>query len=184
VGLKASWNDHTTLQAAFFAHWIDDTIGLRPIGPDRFWDNLGDVTLYGFEATGAWRPCPWTCEGLELFGSTGITWTSDEDVVPETPIHGRLGARLSTCREGCGWRRWFVEGSVRGSADSELGDGTGGDPFVTADVLAGVGWTTGGRRNFWATIGATNLFDADYTEPFCRLPAAGVSVIASLSVEF
>ena len=86
-------------------------------------------------------------------------------------------------------RRWFVKASARGAADSGNrtdvgGVGAGGDAFVTADLLAGVGWSSGGRRMGTFTLGLTNLFDADYTEPYARLPAAGRSFVASFSIEF
>ena len=48
----------------------------------------------------------------------------------------------------------------------------------------GLGWSRGGRRDIWVRVGAVNLFDERYTEPFSRLPAYGRSFIASLSFEF
>ena len=115
----------------------------------------------------------------------GVTGTSDEDLVHDTPIHGRVGARYSSCvGPRCGVRRWFAEAAVRGASNSGHADHTGGDAFATAEILGGIGWSSGGRRAFWATVGVTNLFDADYTEPFARLPAAGRSLIASLSMDF
>ena len=115
----------------------------------------------------------------------GTTASSDEGIVHDTPFHGRAGARYSWCTgPRCGVRRWFVEGAVRGASKSAHADGTGGDAFATAEILSGVGWSSGGRRAFWATLGVTNLFDRDYTEPFARLPAAGRSLIASVSVDF
>jgi len=105
--------------------------------------------------------------------------------VRDSPLTGRVGARLSTCVGGpgtCGMRRWFVEAAVRGGTHS--GYRADDDAYATAEVLGGVGFSRGGRRAIWATLGATNLFDEDYTEPFSRLPAAGVGLIASLQFDF
>jgi outer membrane receptor protein involved in Fe transport len=189
AGFKSSWVDETaqlaTLQGAVFAHWVGEYIGRRDVPPDQVWDNLGDVWLYGAELTGAFRPCPCDCEGLEFFGSAATTLSSDESVVDEFPFHGRLGARFSrNCGPGCGLRRWFAEAAFRGAADSDHGDGTGGDAFVTADLLFGTGFQVGSRRTIQATAGVSNLFDESYTEPFARLPAAGLSFFAGLQLEF
>ena len=185
IGMKATWDSRATLQVAGFGHWLGDYIGRRPIGADEFWDNLGNVFLSGAEITGAYRPCPSRCEGLELFGSLGGTWSSDEDIVNDVPLAGRLGARLSTCvgcPGACGMRRWFVEAAVRGGTHD--GFNADGDGYATAEVLGGVGVSRGGRRAIWATLGVTNLFNAEYTEPFSRLPVAGIGVITSLVFDF
>jgi hypothetical protein len=166
-------------------HGFGDFIGRRDVGVDQVWDNIGDVVLYGVQGTGAWRLDPCRCEGLELFGSAGITMSSDEDVVEDVPVHGRLGVRYANCwGPRCGIRRWYVEGSLRGSADAAHDDGSGGDSFVTADVLGGVGISRGRRTAVWVNLGFTNVFDEDYTEPFAHLPAAGRSLVASVSVDF
>lgn len=183
IGMKWSRFNSTTLQLAAFGHWIGDYVGLTPVLNDAFWNNVGDVFLYGAEATGSWRPNPCRCEGLEFFGSAGVTWSDDTSIVRDVPLAGRAGARFSKgCGPVCGVRRWFVEAAARGA----LEDGflANGDAFVTAEVLAGMGLSRGTRRAAWANIGVTNLFDVEYTEPFARLPAAGVSLIASISFEF
>jgi hypothetical protein len=154
------------------------------VGVDQQWDNLGDVFLYGAEVTGAWRPDPCRCEGLELFGSAGITLSSDEDVVDDVPVHGRAGARYSNNYRGpCGVRRWFVEAAARGALDAEAHDDTGGDAFVTAEVFTGVGFAMGGRRAAFLTAGVTNLLDEDYTEVSARLPAQGRSLQVSVQLD-
>ena len=168
---------------AGFVHGIDDFIGRRAVGTDELWDALGDVLLVGVEATGSWRPNACCCEGLEFFGMLGSTWSDDEDLVVSVPFHGRVGARLSTnYGPGCGLRRWFVEASARGAAES--GFRADDDAFVTSELLAGASFGFGGRRVGTLTIGGVNLFDEAYTEPFARLPAYGRSLIASLSFDF
>jgi outer membrane receptor protein involved in Fe transport len=184
VGVKRTVDDRDTLQAALFVHWLGDFIGRVPVGTDEIWDNEGDVFTYGFELAGAHRFDPCACEGFEAFGSTGITLSDDQSIVHDLPWHARAGMRYSTCREPrCGVRRWFVEAAFRGEADweSSIDDG---DSYLTADVLGGVGWQFAGRRTLTGTLGVTNLFDAEYTEPLARLPAPGIAVIASLAVEF
>ncbi len=184
AGVKVAHGNRATLQVAGFGHWIGDYIGRETVGTDEQWGNLGDVLLYGAEATGAYRPDPCRCEGWELFGAAGVTLSNDEDLIRDLPYHGRGGARYSSCREAtCGVRRWFVEGTLRGASDATT-PLSGGDAYLTADLIGGVGWSRGGRRSGLATLGVTNLFDADYTEPLARLPSQGISVIASLSIEF
>ncbi len=140
--------------------------------------------LYGAEATGAWRPDPCGCEGMEFFGALGTTMSTDQGVVPDTPFHGRAGARYSQCvDEPCGLRRWYIEASLRGSEDSAH-QGVGGHDFVTADFLTGFGIARGGHRKIDFTFGVANLFDASYVEPFARLEAPGRSLFASLSFDF
>lgn len=183
VGFKYGSDNHSTAQLAGFVHGIDDFIGRRAVGTDELWDALGDVLLVGVEATGSWRPNACCCEGLEFFGMLGSTWSDDEDLVVSVPFHGRVGARLSTnYGPGCGLRRWFVEASARGAAES--GFRADDDAFVTSELLAGASFGFGGRRVGTLTIGGVNLFDEAYTEPFARLPAHGRSLIASLSFDF
>jgi outer membrane receptor protein involved in Fe transport len=185
VGVKQTYFNRFTFQAAVFGHFLGDYIGRRDVGPDQVWDNLDDVFLYGAETSASWRPDPCRCEGLELFGTAGITLSSDEDVIADVPVHGRVGARYSQCVSApCGIRRWFLEGAVRGAAESDAFDGTGGDAFVTSELFAGVGWASGGRRNAFLTVGVTNLLDEDYVELGSRLPAQGRSFQASLQFDF
>jgi outer membrane receptor protein involved in Fe transport len=184
-GLKYTSGNHWTLQASSFVHGISDFIGRAPLGTDDVWDNLGTVTMYGAEVTGAYRPRPCGCEGLEFFGMAGTTGTSDDKIVSDVPLHGRLGARFSNargCEGDCGLRRWFAEGSMRGGTAS----GFKGDdaPFVTTELLGGMGWSRGGRRDVWLRVGVMNLFDEKYVEPFSRLPAYGRSLVASLQIDF
>jgi outer membrane receptor protein involved in Fe transport len=183
LGLKYGRGNGVTGQVAGFVHGIRDFIGRRPVGGDEQWNALGDVLMAGVEAQGAWRPNPCCCEGLEIFGDLGSTWSDDTEIVPDVPVHGRLGARYSVnCGPGCGLRRKFVELSGRGAAESGF---TAEDrSFVTTELLAGIGWSFGGRRDATLTVGALNLFDADYVEPFSRLPAIGRSLIVSLSFDF
>ena len=182
-GLKYGWEDYVTAQVAVFAHGIQDYIGRRLVGTDEMWDNLGDVLTYGVEATGAWRPWPCCCEGLQLFGSAGVTWSDEQSIVEDVPVNGRLGARWSRCvGDGCGLRRYGVEVSARGATGSGFDGEDAG--FLTAEALASVGWSMGGRRAGWVRVGATNLFDADYVEPFSRLPVLGRSLVASISIDF
>jgi outer membrane receptor protein involved in Fe transport len=184
-GLKYSNDNHVTLGVASFVHGIYDFIGRRPLGPDEEWANVGDVLMYGAEVTGAWRPCPCRCEGLEFFGMAGTTATDDDGIVPDVPLHGRAGARYSNaigCEGSCGIRRWFLEGSARGALGSGL-DGDGPN-FVTTELLGGLGVSRGGRRDVWLRVGALNLFDEKYVEPFSRLPAVGRSLVASIQIDF
>jgi len=183
LGFKYGSDNHSTAQVAGFVHGVQDFIGRRAIGPDELWDHLGDVILAGVEATGTWRPDGCRCEGLEFFGMLGSTWSDDEAIVTSVPFHGRAGARLSTTYgPGCGLRRWFVEASARGAVES--GFRADDDAFVTTEVLAGASFGFGGRRVGTLTVGAINLLDEAYTEPFARLPAQGRSLIASLSFDF
>jgi outer membrane receptor protein involved in Fe transport len=184
AGVKVAHGNRSTIQAAGFVHWLGDYVGRRDVGVDQVWDNLGDAFLYGAEVTGAWRPDPCRCEGFELFGSVGITLSSDEDVVDDVPFHGRAGARYSNCYLGpCGVRRWFVEAAARGALDSDSQDGTGGDAFVTAEVFTGLGFALGARRAAFLTAGVTNLLDEDYTEVRARLPAQGRSLQVSVQLD-
>jgi outer membrane receptor protein involved in Fe transport len=183
AGFKSSEFNRATLSAAVFAHGIDDFVGRRAVGTDEVWDNLGDVVLYGAEVAGSRRPNPCCCEGLEFFGTAGITFSSDEDIVPDVPIHGRAGVRWSNAYgPGCGLRRWFVEGAVRASDDSSH-KVYGGDAFWTTEVLVGVGWAKDPRRNLRVQVGVTNLFDESYVEPTARLESPGRSLIASFSID-
>lgn len=185
VGFKYGSDNHSTAQLAVFAHGIHDFIGRRAVGVDEQWAHLGDVLLVGVEATGAWRPNACCCEGLEFFGMLGSTWSDDEAIVPSVPVHGRVGARYSVNRgpgDGCGLRRWFAEAAVRGAEKS--GVAVEDDAFLTTELLAGASFGFGGRRTGTVTLGALNLFDEAYTEPFARLPAHGRSVVASVSFDF
>jgi outer membrane receptor protein involved in Fe transport len=183
VGVKTAFWNHTTFQTALFAHHIKDFIGRETVGVDQIWDNIGDVTLYGVEVQGSWRPNPCLCEGLEVFGNGAFTATTDEDVAPDVPFHGRAGARLSRgCGPVCGIRRWFVEGAARGGSGS--GRDGDDDAFVTAEFLGGIGWGSGNKVAWWLNGGVTNLFDADYVEPFSRLPTMGRSFFLSFEATF
>lgn len=185
IGVKASRFNLWSFQAAVYAHWIGDYIGRQDIGTDQVWSNVGDVVLYGSEVAGSYRPNPCTCEGLELFGTAGVTFSDDHAVVRPMPLHGRAGARLSNCYEPkCGVRRWFVEAAARGGLDQGFSPDDSGDSFVTAEILGGVGWSFGNRRALWATLGVMNLLDESYTEPLARLPALGRSVLFSVSFDF
>ncbi len=186
AGLKASVGDCGSFQVAGFGHYVHDFIGEREIapilGPTAELDNVGDVTLYGLELTGAWRP--WrTLEGAELYGSFGTTRSTDTSVVANVPLLWRLGTRYSVPQpRGYRVRRWFADAAVYGASNAEHGY-TGGDSYVTGEVLLGTGLDFGDYHDAFLNFGVTNLFDASYVPPASRLPAPGLSFFASLAVD-
>ena len=187
VGIRGTRWNNWTWSGDVFAHYLSDYIGRRHIGADDVWSNFDNVFLYGLETTGSFRPAPCACEGLEFFGTAGLTLSSDHGIIDPMPLAGRLGTRWSNCAGcpgECGLRRWFVEGAVRGALDQGQNPSDTGNGFATVELLGGVGWSMGGRRAVQATAGITNLFDERYTEPFSRLPAAGRSLFVSFQADF
>ncbi len=188
IGFRGTRYDYWTSSADVFVHHIGDYIGRKSVGNDDVWANVGDVLLYGAEASGSFRPAPCACEGLEFFGTAGVTFSDDHGVVDPMPLAGRGGARLSNCLgvpESCGFRRWFVEAAARGGLDQGFHPDDSGDSYVTAELLMGVGLGRGDRRRaVQATAGVSNLFDASYTEVYSRLPAMGRSLFVSISFDF
>jgi hypothetical protein len=187
VGVKASWRNRASIQAAVFGHYTDEYIAPQPLVPlalnQAMLENLGDAVLYGGEITGALRPIT-TIEGLEIFGSAGITLSTDEDLIESMPVTWRTGARYSVPQpKGYRVRRWFGELALLGASDSTDGP-RGGDAFVTGEALVGTGIHLGGWKAGWINVGVTNLFDADYTPPGSLIPAAGIGVIANISLKW
>ncbi|MDJ0973863.1 MAG: TonB-dependent receptor [Planctomycetota bacterium] len=184
VGVKSSYRNRLSFQAAAFGHYIDDTITGIDLGAGfEQLRNGGDVLLYGLEATGAWRPFP-TYEGLEAFASVGFTLSSDEDLVPDHPFQWRTGARYSVpAPKGYRVRRWFAEAALYGASESREGI-TGGGSYVSADLLFGGYLDLGCWDVVKANLGITNLFDQDYTLAGSALAAPGLSLIAGFSVDF
>ena len=185
IGTKWEMKDRWTLQAAAFGHYTDDYIGpfdLTP-GTDQELRNLGSALLVGGEIEAAWRPLT-TIEGLELFGSSGITQSDDEGIVPHVPFQWRAGSRYSVPQpQGYRVRRWFGELALRGAANSEYGP-RGGSSYVTADALFGVGADRRCGSGWWANVGVANLFDSDYVPATSLLEAPGISFLASFGIDF
>ncbi len=186
VGLKSSLRDRASLQATAFGHYVDKFIGqveAPPLaGPTAILDNLGDVILYGGELTAAWRP--WnTLEGAELYGTAGITRSTDTVVVANVPFLWRTGVRYSVPQpRGYRVRRWFADAALYGATNSR--DGVrGGASFVTGEVILGTGLDFGDYHSAWLNLGVRNLFDTEYTPPASRLSAPGLSFFANLQVD-
>lgn len=186
VGLKASWANRASVQAAVFTHYIDDTITeLELAGPPAASElvNGGEVWLYGVEVQGAWRPI-WTIEGLELFAGVGTTRSSATDLVDHVPFHWRAGSRYSVpAPKGYRVRRWYAELAAHGADDWRDGP-RAGDGYVTADLILGLGLDLGCGRQASFNAGITNLLDEDYAAPRSALPAAGLSFFAGFEVDF
>lgn len=187
AGIRGTVFNKYTWSADVFGHYLVDFIGRRPIGADDVWSNEGDVFLYGAESVASFRPDPCKCEGLEFFGSAGVTFSDRHALVDPMPLSGRLGTRWSNCvgcPDSCGFRRWFVEGALRGGLDQGFHPTDSDNAYLTADLLGGVGFSQGGRRAVQVTGGVTNLFDTWYREPFARLPATGRSLFLSVQWDF
>lgn len=184
LGVKTSYRNRRSFQAAAFAHYIDDTIDGVDLGAGfEQLRNRGDVLLYGAEVTGAWRPFP-TYEGLEAYASLGFTLSSDEDLVPDHPFQWRAGARYSVpAPKGYRVRRWFADAALYGASESREGI-TGGGSYVTADLLFGGYLDFGCWDVVRVNLGIVNCFDRDYTQAGSALAAPGLSLIAGLSVDF
>ncbi|MEZ6006996.1 MAG: TonB-dependent receptor [Planctomycetota bacterium] len=186
VGLKASWANRASVQAAVFTHYIDDTITeLELAGPPAASElvNGGEVWLYGVEVQGAWRPI-WTIEGLELFAGVGTTRSSATELVDHVPFHWRAGTRYSVpAPKGYRVRRWYAELAAHGADDWRDGPRSG-DGYVTADLILGLGLDLGCGRQASLNMGITNLLDEDYVAPRSALPAAGRSFFAGFEVDF
>ena len=186
VGLKASWANRASVQAAVFTHYIDDTITeLELAGPPAASElvNGGEVWLYGVEVQGAWRPI-WTIEGLELFAGVGTTRSSATELVDHVPFHWRAGTRYSVpAPKGYRVRRWYAELAAHGADDWRDGPRSG-DGYVTADLILGLGLDLGCGRQASLNAGITNLLDEDYVAPRSALPAAGRSFFAGFEVDF
>lgn len=185
LGMRASYRNRLSLQAAAFAHYIDDTIAPRDLGvfpAAAVLENRGDVWLYGGEALASWRP-EWTIEGLEVFGSLGITRSSDTELVGHVPIHYRSGVRYSVpAPKGYRFRRWFAEVAGHGAASWRDGPRSD-DAYFTADVLLGLNVDLACGRNASVHMGLTNLLDESYTPPQSTLPAAGLSFFAGFQID-
>ena len=184
AGLKSSYRDRFSLQAAIFGHFTAETIAPVTLagGASQSLENRGDVLTYGAEVTAAWRP--WhTKEGLELFSSLGTTQSDDTDLVADVPIHYRAGGRYSVPAPR-GWviRRWFAEVAGYGAAESRDGP-RGGDAYTTADILFGMGLHLAPGRTGAINVGVTNLLDEAYTPPGAALPARGLSFFAGLELD-
>jgi outer membrane receptor protein involved in Fe transport len=187
VGVKSAFKDRASLQAAVFGHYTDDYIAARPVfgalPGEMQLVNRGDAFLFGFEASGAWRPCT-TIEGWELYATLGTTRTTDEDLIADFPLLYRAGTRYSVpAPRGYRVRRWFADLSLHGATDSTDGP-RGGDAYLTGDVLFGTSLDFGCYRAGHVTLGLTNLLDDQYTPPGAILPAAGLSIVASLAIEW
>lgn len=186
AGVKASFDNRASVQAAAFAHYIGDTITTLDLaGPPAAAElvNGGDVWLYGGELQGAWRPI-WTLEGLELFGGVGLVRSTDVDLIDHVPFHYRAGARYSVpAPRGYRVRRWYAELAAHGAQDWVDGPRSG-DSYLTADLILGIGLDLGCGRQAAFNCGLTNLLDEDYTAPRAALPAAGRSLFAGVSVDF
>ncbi len=104
--------------------------------------------------------------------------------MPNVPLLYRTGVRYSVpSPRGWRMRRWFAEAAAWGASNSR--DGVrGDDAFVTVDALLGCGIDLGCFRRIDASLGVTNILDADYTPPGAVLPAPGVSLLASFGVKF
>lgn len=187
VGVKSSFKDRLSFEADVFGHYIDDFIGpvdtVGAVGDEKVLENLGDVCLFGAELTGAWRPCT-TIEGWELFGTLGITRSTDTGLVANVPLLWRTGARYSVpAPRGYRIRRWFAEAAFHGATDSTDGR-RGGGAYTTADLLLGTGVDFGDFRGATLGVGVTNVFDVDYTPPASVLPAPGASLFVNLGLTF
>lgn len=184
VGFKQSFSNRRSLQVAAFGHYIDETIAARDlVGGFQQLMNEGDVLLYGAEVTGAWRPFP-TYEGLELFGSAGITMSSDSGLIPDMPFQWQTGVRYSVpTPKGYRVRRWFAEAALRGALEGREGI-TGGGMYATADLLLGGYIDMAGWDVIKVNLGVTNLFDRDYTVFGSALESPGRSLILGVSVDF
>ena len=179
VGLKAAFKNRWSIQAAAFAHLIDDTIApvdLAGPPPSQLLMNQGEVWLYGGEVSSAWRPI-WTKEGLELFGSAGITRSSDTSLVSHVPLHYRGGVRYSVpAPRGYRVRRWRAEFAVHGAerwSDGPRSDGS----YLTADLVVGAGIDLGRGRQASVNAGITNLLDETYTPPPSHPAGRGAFVL-------
>jgi outer membrane receptor protein involved in Fe transport len=185
VGTKMAMKDRWSFQAALFGHYTDDFIGpvtLFP-GTDQQLMNEGDALLLGCELAGSWRPNT-TIEGWELLATLGTTQSTDEDVVASVPVKWRTAVRYSVPQpQGYRVRRWFGELSLYGAGDST--DGLrGGDAYVTADLIFGTGVDLRCGRGAWIHLGATNLFDEDYTQATSLLAAPGLSFFVNAAIDF
>lgn len=185
IGLKGSIKNRGGMQVSGFVQYIDDFINgvdLVSVGREQQLQNDGDVILYGGEVELSWRPIT-TIEGLELFTTMGYTGSSNERLVRAMPFQWQMGSRYSVPQpRGYRVRRWFGEAVFYGDTGSRSGL-LGGDAWATADVVVGTGIHLGNRRRMEATVGVVNLFDNDYTTAYSRLPAPGLSFIASLAVD-
>lgn len=184
VGIKASYRDYFSFQVAGFAHYIDDTIApLDLVGNVQQLTNQGDVWLFGGEATAAYRPFR-TIEGLEGFGSVGITRSTETSLVDDVPFKYRAGARYSVpAPKGYRVRRWFGELSFRGTSSSRrgpLGDGA----YVTGDFNMGAQLDLGRYREMTFGAGVTNLFDRKYKDATSQLRAPGRSFFVQFGLDF
>lgn len=185
LGLKTSFKNIWSLQAAVFTHYINDTIAPKPLGGiagGGELDNLGSVWLYGMELTGAWRPLR-TFEGLELWGSVGFTETTDSALVAKVPFKYTAAVRYSVpSPKGYVVRRWFSELVVHGASQSNLGNAKG-NAYTTADIVFGGQVDLGKGRWTEVNFGISNILNAAYTPPGAVFEAPGLSLFASFSFD-
>lgn len=183
LGLKSSYRNHFSLQAAVFAHYVDQTIApVDLVGGVQQYANRGDVWLYGAEFAGAWRPFR-TIEGLEGFGSVGITRSSDASLIDDVPFNYRGGARYSVpAPKGYLVRRWYGELSARGAGSSRRGP-LGGGAYTTGDLILGGQFDLARGRSARLNLGITNLLDKAYRPATAQLLAPGRSFFFSLGVD-
>ena len=183
IGVKSSYRNHFSVQAAVFAHYVDQTIApVDLVGGVQQYANQGDVWLYGAEVTGAWRPFR-TIEGLEGFASLGTTRSSKSSLIDDVPFNYRGGARYSVpAPKGYLVRRWYGELSARGAGSSRRGP-LGGGAYTTGDLLIGGQFDLARGRSAKLNLGVTNILDKAYRPATAQLLAPGRSVFFSLGVD-
>jgi len=167
VGSK--WEtDNLSAEAAVFVNEVRDfittqTISARPAITQP--QNVGDVMLFGWEASAAWRMGRW-----ELFGNASRTYApSDEDVVRTDG--GRLNYGLAYKVAGPGdsdfrfeaFGRTVLAGQDRTEGRENIVDYPS---FTTFDVRGLVDLSLSDERTLRLVAGVKNLTDKVYKEPF------------------
>lgn len=167
VGSK--WEtDNVSAEAAVFVNEVRDfittqTISARPAITQP--QNVGDVVLFGWEASAAWRLGDW-----ELFGNASRTYApSDEDVVRTDGGRLNYGVAYKVAGPGESDLRFEAFGrTVLAGQDLTEGRENVVDypSFTTFDVRGLVDLSLSNERTLRLVAGVKNLTDKVYKEPF------------------